>query len=1096
VKIKIFGKHVFVRSFQEDLSARYALGRDYVRTIEVRTLSMMAFAFILLALPARAQNFTSVTASNLQSNVSGTKVARGQACMTPTDNNDQLVIVHDANGLAASTPSCATVTAGAIAAGYQVANPATTTPAGIYYRFQVTDQCAACATRNQIVIDLRLVALSGASFNLDTYIPTGVTIPPTGGSVNGPLTVVGNFTVTGTCTGCGTGGGGGSGYATIQNAGTALAQQATANFFSGITCANNAGASRTDCQLDQSITPTWTGAHLFNASVNLAGGFKINGAAAAGKIPIGDGTNFVPGDPLVQGLFAEGTTTAQNPVAIGGFDTAGTPAVHGAKVLNGTPAGTEYGLVTRPIPSGTQAVSGTVTANAGTGTFNIQANASVNETQVAGTAIDVNSGVKSAGTQRIVIATDQPQLTNALKVDGSAVTQPVSGTVTANQGGTWTVQPGNTANTTAWKVDGSAVTQPVSGTVTANVGTTNGLALDATLTGGSQKTKILGNGGAALDAAGQNAASPANELLIAGQFNTSPTTITSGNVSPIQLDNAGNLKVNIQSGGGTGGTASSFAAAFPASGTAIGVKNGANMVNLAADGSSNLLVNCAAGCSAAGDQSTGSTALGSNGATITLPLTGDNKATFQLQSAGTGVYTVTPQCSLDGGTLYNVNGYIQDPVSGAISTTATVASAQATTDYPIICPQGSSHAQMKVTAYTSGTANWVARATVNSGPALAFASVATSAPSPSNNTVAPLSMNTAGGLRVDGSAVTQPVSGTVTANEGGTWTVQPGNTANTTAWKVDGSAVTQPISAAALPLPAGASTSAKQPALGTAGSASTDVLSVQGIASMTALKVDGSAVTQPVSGTITANIGTAGTLALDASVAALEVAQASTTSGQKGAVVQGAVTTNAPTYTTAQTDPLSLDTSGLLRVSLKDTPQNTTALKVDGSAVTQPVSIAANVAATDAATSATGSAVPAKAAYIGGSDGANLVGMYLDPCKRGAKTRFTVNLTASGQIITGTSAKKTYICDLDITTATAQNIALVEGTGSTCATGIAGMAGGTTAATGWQFAANGGLTKGNGDGGVFSADSANADNVCLLLSGTGQTSGSGHYVQF
>ena len=56
-------------------------------------------------------------------------------------------------------------------------------------------------------------------------------------------------------------------------------------------------------------------------------------------------------------------------------------------------------------------------------------------------------------------------------------------------------------------------------------------------------------------------------------------------------------------------------------------------------------------------------------------------------------------------------------------------------------------------------------------------------------------------------------------------------------------------------LPTGASTSAKQPALGTAGTASTDVITVQGIASMTALKVDGSAVTQPVSGTITANAG-------------------------------------------------------------------------------------------------------------------------------------------------------------------------------------------------------------------------------------------------
>jgi hypothetical protein len=50
----------------------------------------------------------------------------------------------------------------------------------------------------------------------------------------------------------------------------------------------------------------------------------------------------------------------------------------------------------------------------------------VNLSQLAGTAIDTNSGNKSAGTLRVVLATDQPQLTNATKVDGSAVTQPVS----------------------------------------------------------------------------------------------------------------------------------------------------------------------------------------------------------------------------------------------------------------------------------------------------------------------------------------------------------------------------------------------------------------------------------------------------------------------------------------------------------------------------------------------------------------------------------------------------------------------------------------------------------------------------------------------
>lgn len=75
----------------------------------------------------------------------------------------------------------------------------------------------------------------------------------------------------------------------------------------------------------------------------------------------------------------------------------------------------------------------------------LPANQSVNNAQVAGTTTDTNSGTKSAGTQRVVLATDQPALTNALKVDASATTQPVSGTF--------------------WQA-----TQPVSGTVTANAG--------------------------------------------------------------------------------------------------------------------------------------------------------------------------------------------------------------------------------------------------------------------------------------------------------------------------------------------------------------------------------------------------------------------------------------------------------------------------------------------------------------------------------------------------------------------------------------------------------------------------------------------------
>lgn len=97
---------------------------------------------------------------------------------------------------------------------------------------------------------------------------------------------------------------------------------------------------------------------------------------------------------------------------------------------------------------------------------------------------------------------------------------------------------------------------------------------------------------------------------------------------------------------------------------------------------------------------------------------------------------------------------------------------------------------------------------------------------------------------------------------------------------------TQPVSANNLPLPTGAATSAKQAAPGTAGLASSDVLTVQGIASMTALKVDGSAVTQPISGSVSvANFPTtqpvSGTVSVSGTVvsnANLVVASAAVTS--------------------------------------------------------------------------------------------------------------------------------------------------------------------------------------------------------------------------
>lgn len=253
--------------------------------------------------------------------------------------------------------------------------------------------------------------------------------------------------------------------------------------------------------------------------------------------------------------------------------------------------------------------------------------------------------------------------------------------------------------------------------------------------------------------------------------------------------------------------------------------------------------------------------------------------------------------------------------------------------------------------------------------------------------VAP-SLTAAGALKVDGSGATQPVSGTVAATQSGSWTVTAnlgtiagvatettlaslntkipsGLTVTSTRLLVDGSGVTQPISAASLPLPLGASTSAlqtsgnasltsidsKTPALGQALAAASVpvVLTAAQLTTLTPLTTV--AVTQStspwvVSGTVaatqsgawavTANAGTnlnTSALALEsggnlASVKTntdnLSLSQGSTTSGQKGNLILGAVTTAAPTYTTAQSSPLSMTTAG--------------AVRTDGSATTQPVS--------------------------------------------------------------------------------------------------------------------------------------------------------------
>jgi hypothetical protein len=82
--------------------------------------------------------------------------------------------------------------------------------------------------------------------------------------------------------------------------------------------------------------------------------------------------------------------------------------------------------------------------------------------------------------------------------------------------------------------------------------------------------------------------------------------------------------------------------------------------------------------------------------------------------------------------------------------------------------------------------------------------------------------------------------------------------------------------------------------------------------------------------------------ATEATLVKLPLAQGSTTSGQSGTLTLGAVTTALPTYTTAQSSPLSLTTSGYLRVDLPP-GASTSSNQTNGSQKTQIVDSSGNV---------------------------------------------------------------------------------------------------------------------------------------------------------
>lgn len=119
-----------------------------------------------------------------------------------------------------------------------------------------------------------------------------------------------------------------------------------------------------------------------------------------------------------------------------------------------------------------------------------------------------------------------------------------------------------------------------------------------------------------------------------------------------------------------------------------------------------------------------------------------------------------------------------------------------------------------------------------------------------------------------------------------------------------------------------------------------------------------------------------------------------------------------------------------------------------------------------------------------------------DPCQSNVATikPFSITTATTTNIVTGTSAKKLYVCYLYMQSAAANNVAVISGTtGATCGANTAALVGGTTAANGLNNAANGGQAFGNGASAVLQVQTNN-DDICIITSAATPLAGAIKYV--
>jgi hypothetical protein len=360
----------------------------------------------------------------------------------------------------------------------------------------------------------------------------------------------------------------------------------------------------------------------------------------------------------------------------------------------------------------------------------------------------------------------------ALRIDGSAVTQPVSGTITANAGtGSFTVAQATAANLNATVVGSGnfTVVQPtaanlnatVTGTVTANQG---GAPWSQNITQFGGSAVVTGTGASG---AGIPRVTVSNDSNIAatqsGTWVVSATQATATNLNALVsqgpqavLANAWPIKITDATNGPVAIKAASTAAAATDPSLVVGfspnspLPTGSNTIGVVNQGTGNATVSNAwfskitDGVNGTVGVKPGSTAptgteptlvvvespnspllgdtltsgtLGALNASVTIVLSGKVEAGFQI-AAGTLIGTIVAEITIDGGTTWNTT-YI-DQLGGNKVSSITFSSANTATAGTIVGVGGSGSARIRVSAYTSGTCNISLRATSVQDPSTLF----------------------------------------------------------------------------------------------------------------------------------------------------------------------------------------------------------------------------------------------------------------------------------------------------------------------------------------------------------------------------------------